>query len=88
MKRLIYTILGLALTESAMVRMHPTGTVQIFVGSHAHGQGHETTFAQIASDTLGVPYESIEIRHGDTAEGDRCAEELLDDRHVAFLPSR
>src|SRR5919201_1908673 len=60
---------GLALTESAMVRMHPTGTVQVYVGSHAHGQGHETTFAQIASDTLGVPYESIEIRHGDTAEG-------------------
>ncbi len=60
---------GLALTESAMVRVHPTGTAQIFVGSHAHGQGHETTFAQIASDTLGIPYESIEIRHGDTAEG-------------------
>jgi carbon-monoxide dehydrogenase large subunit len=52
-----------------MVRMHPTGTVQVYVGSHAHGQGHETTFAQIASDTLGIPYESIEIRHGDTAEG-------------------
>src|SRR5215831_9891184 len=60
---------GLGLTESAMVRVHPTGTVQIYVGSHAHGQGHETTFAQIASDTLGIPYESIEIRHGDTAEG-------------------
>ncbi len=36
---------------------------------HAHGQGHETTFAQIVADTLGVPYESIEIRHGDTGEG-------------------
>jgi carbon-monoxide dehydrogenase large subunit len=60
---------GLALIESAQVRMHPTGSVQIFVGTHAHGQGHETTFAQIAADTLGVPYESIEIRHGDTAEG-------------------
>jgi len=60
---------GLALTESAQVRMHPTGVVQVSVGSHAHGQGHETTFAQIAADTLGVPYESIEIRHGDTAEG-------------------
>src|SRR5205807_6176871 len=34
-----------------------------------HGQGHDTTFAQIASDTLGIPYDSIEIRHGDTAEG-------------------
>ena len=49
--------------------MHPTGSAQVFVGTHAHGQGHETTFAQIAADTLGVPYESIEIRHGDTAEG-------------------
>ena len=60
---------GLALIESAQVRVHPTGSVQVHVGSHAHGQGHETTFAQIAADTLGVPYESIEIRHGDTAEG-------------------
>jgi carbon-monoxide dehydrogenase large subunit len=49
--------------------MHPTGSVQVYVGTHAHGQGHDTTFAQIAADTLGVPYESIEIRHGDTAEG-------------------
>jgi carbon-monoxide dehydrogenase large subunit len=60
---------GLALVESAQVRMHPTGSVQVYVGTHAHGQGHDTTFAQIAADTLGVPYESIEIRHGDTAEG-------------------
>jgi carbon-monoxide dehydrogenase large subunit len=41
----------------------------VYVGTHAHGQGHETTFAQIAADALGVPYDSIEIRHGDTAEG-------------------
>jgi aerobic carbon-monoxide dehydrogenase large subunit len=60
---------GLALIESAQVRVHPTGTAQIVVGTHAHGQGHDTTFAQIAADTLGLPYESIEIRHGDTAEG-------------------
>src|SRR5438132_13105523 len=60
---------GLALIESAQVRIHPTGSAQVFVGSHAHGQGHETTFAQIAADTLGLPYDSIEIRHGDTAEG-------------------
>jgi carbon-monoxide dehydrogenase large subunit len=60
---------GLALVESAHVRVHPTGSAQVFVGTHAHGQGHETTFAQIAADTLGLPYESIEIRHGDTAEG-------------------
>jgi carbon-monoxide dehydrogenase large subunit len=60
---------GLALVESAQVRIHPTGSAQVFVGSHAHGQGHETTFAQIAADTLGLPYDSIEIRHGDTGEG-------------------
>jgi carbon-monoxide dehydrogenase large subunit len=60
---------GLALLESAHVRVHPTGSAQVFVGSHAHGQGHDTTFAQIAADTLGLPYESIEIRHGDTGEG-------------------
>jgi len=60
---------GLALVESAQIRLHPTGSAQVFVGSHAHGQGHETTFAQIAADTLGLPYDSIEIRHGDTAEG-------------------
>ena len=44
---------GLALVESAQVRVHPTGSAQVFVGTHAHGQGHETTFAQIAADTLG-----------------------------------
>ena len=60
---------GIALVESAMVRVFPSGTAQVFVGTHAHGQGHETTFAQIAADTLGLPYESIEIRHGDTGEG-------------------
>ena len=60
---------GLALVESAQVRVHPTGSAQVFVGTHAHGQGHDTTFAQIAADTLGLPYEAIEIRHGDTAEG-------------------
>jgi carbon-monoxide dehydrogenase large subunit len=60
---------GLALIESAQVRVHPTGSAQIFVGTHAHGQGHDTTFAQIAADTLGLPYDKIEVRHGDTAEG-------------------
>ena len=60
---------GIALTESAQVRIHPTGGVSVYTGTHSHGQGHETTFAQIVADTLGVPYESIEIRHGDTMEG-------------------
>jgi len=60
---------GVALVESSQVRIHPTGGVSVYVGTHSHGQSHDTTFAQIVADTLGVPYESIEMRHGDTAEG-------------------
>ncbi len=60
---------GIALTESAQVRVFPTGSVAVYVGSHSHGQGHDTTFAQIVADNLGVAMDSIEIRHGDTAEG-------------------
>src|SRR5207253_6237101 len=60
---------GIALSDASYVRVHPTGSVQIPIGTHPHGQSHETTFAQIAADTLGVPYDSIEIRYGDTAEG-------------------
>ncbi len=60
---------GIALVESAQVRVLPTGSVIVYTGSHSHGQGHDTTQAQIVADTLGVPYDSIEIRHGDTAEG-------------------
>ncbi len=60
---------GVALVESSQVRIHPTGGVTVYVGTHSHGQSHDTTFAQIAADTLGVPYDSIELRHGDTAEG-------------------
>src|SRR5262249_5736172 len=55
------------LWESAQVRVPPTGKITVFTGSHAHGQGHETTFAQLAADELGVPYEDVEIVHGDTA---------------------
>jgi len=54
------------LFESANVRVHPTGSVSIFTGSHSHGQGHETTFAQLVSETLGLPLENIDIVHGDT----------------------
>lgn len=54
------------LFESANVRVHPTGSVSIYTGSHSHGQGHETTFAQLVSETLGVPIENVEIDHGDT----------------------
>ena len=59
---------GVALVESSMVRVHPTGSVTVVVGTHAHGQGHDTTFAQIVADALGVAYESVNIRHGDTDE--------------------
>ena len=54
------------LYEAAEVRMHPTGSVTVFTGSHSHGQGHETTFAQVVVEKLGVPFESIEVVHGDT----------------------
>ncbi|MFL5454306.1 MAG: xanthine dehydrogenase family protein molybdopterin-binding subunit [Myxococcales bacterium] len=56
------------LYESANVRVHPTGKVTVFTGSHSHGQGHETTFAQIAADELQLPIEDIEIVHGDTGQ--------------------
>ena len=51
---------------SAHVRVHPTGDVSIIMGTQPHGQGHETTFAQIAAQALGVDMESIEILHSDT----------------------
>ncbi len=56
------------LYESAAVRVHPSGSVSILTGSHSHGQGHETTFSQLVADRLGIPIESIEIVHGDTAK--------------------
>jgi carbon-monoxide dehydrogenase large subunit len=52
--------------ETAEVRAHPTGSITIFTGSHSHGQGHETTFAQIVADRFGLPLEMIDIVHGDT----------------------
>ena len=55
------------LWESASVRVHPTGKVTVFTGSHAHGQGHETTFSQLVSHELGIPMADVEIVHGDTA---------------------
>jgi carbon-monoxide dehydrogenase large subunit len=57
---------GAGLYESGKVRVHPTGMVSVFTGSHAHGQGHETTFAQLVADDLGIPMEQVEIIHGDT----------------------
>ncbi|MGE4246881.1 MAG: xanthine dehydrogenase family protein molybdopterin-binding subunit, partial [Parvibaculaceae bacterium] len=57
---------GVGLWESAEVRVNPVGTVEILTGSHAHGQGHETTFAQLVSDRLGIDINSVSIVHGDT----------------------
>ena len=57
---------GVGLWESAEVRVNPVGTVEVLTGSHSHGQGHETTFAQLVSERLGVPIENISIVHGDT----------------------
>ena len=54
------------LFEAGEIRVHPTGSVTVFTGSHSHGQGHETTFAQVVADRLGVPIENVEIVHGDT----------------------
>ena len=54
------------LYEAATVRVHPTGSVTVFTGSHSHGQGHETTFAQLVAEQLGVPLDSVEVVHGDT----------------------
>lgn len=54
------------LYESATVRVHPSGAVTVLIGTHNHGQGHETTFAQIVSDHLGVPFEDISVVFGDT----------------------
>ncbi|MET0850002.1 MAG: xanthine dehydrogenase family protein molybdopterin-binding subunit [Candidatus Rokuibacteriota bacterium] len=53
--------------ESAIVRVDSSGTVTVYTGTSAHGQGHETTFAQIVSDHLGVDFDRIQVRHGDTA---------------------
>jgi carbon-monoxide dehydrogenase large subunit len=52
--------------EHAAIRMLPTGKVEVVTGSSAHGQGHETAWSQIAADQLGVPFEDIEVLHGDT----------------------
>ena len=60
---------GVGLWESAEIRFNATGNVSVFTGTHSHGQGHDTTFAQIVSDKLGVPLENIDLVHGDTDKG-------------------
>ena len=54
------------LFEAGEVRVHPTGSVTVFTGSHSHGQGHETTFAQVVAARLGIPVDNVEVVHGDT----------------------
>ncbi len=57
---------GVGLWESAEVRVNPTGSVEVLTGCHQHGQGHETTFAQVVSERLGIPIENVSVIHGDT----------------------
>jgi carbon-monoxide dehydrogenase large subunit len=57
---------GVGLWESAEVRVNPVGSVEVLTGSHSHGQGHDTTFAQLVSDRFGLPIENVSIVHGDT----------------------
>ncbi|MGY1750123.1 xanthine dehydrogenase family protein molybdopterin-binding subunit [Modestobacter sp. SYSU DS0511] len=57
--------------ESASIRMLPTGKVEVVTGSTPHGQGHETAWSQIVADSLGVPFEDVEVLHGDTSVSPR-----------------
>ena len=57
---------GVGLWESAEIAVTPTGMVEVLTGSHSHGQGHETTFAQLVSSKLGIPMDHITVVHGDT----------------------
>ncbi|MBU3738290.1 MAG: xanthine dehydrogenase family protein molybdopterin-binding subunit [Rhodoferax sp.] len=54
------------LFECGEIRVHPTGSVTVFTGSHSHGQGHETTFAQVVAARLGIAPEAVDVVHGDT----------------------
>jgi carbon-monoxide dehydrogenase large subunit len=57
---------GVGLYESAEVRFSPTGTVTVYTGTQTQGQGHETTFAQVVTEQLGIPIENVDVVHGDT----------------------
>ena len=57
---------GVGLWESAEVRVNPTGSVEVLTGCHSHGQGHETTFAQLVAHRLGIPIDHVAVVHGDT----------------------
>jgi carbon-monoxide dehydrogenase large subunit len=57
---------GVGLWESAEVRVNPVGTIEVLTGCHSHGQGHETTFAQLVAERFGVPVDQVSVVHGDT----------------------
>src|SRR5690349_23400801 len=59
-------ILGLAMNDGADLRVHPSGKAVVSLSAETQGQGHETTFAQIVAEELGIPPEDVEVRHGDT----------------------
>ena len=59
-------ILGLAMNDGADLRVHPSGKAVVSISAQTQGQGHETTFAQIVAEELGIPPEDVEVRHGDT----------------------
>ncbi|MBI3762580.1 MAG: carbon-monoxide dehydrogenase large subunit [Chloroflexi bacterium] len=61
-----FDILGLKMFDSAEIRIHPTGKVLVRIGVQSQGQGHETTFAQIVAEELGIPAEHVKVEHGDT----------------------
>src|SRR3569833_1353991 len=59
-------ILGLAMNDGAELRVHPSGKAAASISAQTQGQGHETTFAQIVAEELGIPPEDVQVRHGDT----------------------
>src|SRR2546429_7335073 len=61
-----FDILGLRMFDSAELRVHPTGKAVLKLGVKTQGQGHETTFAQIVAEELGIPARDVEVQHGDT----------------------
>ena len=61
---------GVGLWESGEVRVNPTGSVTVLTGTHSHGQGHETTFAQLVASRFGIPVDDVEVVHGDTGKLD------------------
>ncbi|MDX6538817.1 MAG: aerobic carbon-monoxide dehydrogenase large subunit [Gaiellales bacterium] len=54
--------------ESSILRIHPLGSVTVITGSSAHGQGHETSWSQIVESELGIPFDQVEVVHGDTGQ--------------------